>query len=141
MPIRAAESLTTDFVASGVIAYLIEGSGATQCFGERTAWAADDLLVLQGGTPALDIAGQADAVLWIVTNEPRLAFENLRAPAPQHQQRIRRPGPERGRLLLASGRPGRRRGARIMNGEWDADEISHKRSTSPFRPHQRGVDP
>jgi gentisate 1,2-dioxygenase len=80
--IRAGETLTTDFVASGVIAYVISGSGATRCADERIAWNAGDLFVLPGGEPATHTADNSDAVLWIVTNEPQLAFESLRAPAP-----------------------------------------------------------
>jgi gentisate 1,2-dioxygenase len=82
--IRAGETLTTDFVASGVIAYVISGSGSTRCAGEHIVWNAGDLFVLPGGEPATHAADAADAVLWIVTNEPQLAFENLRAPAPGH---------------------------------------------------------
>ena len=49
--------------------------------GANIAWNAGDLFVLPGGEPALHAAGDADAVLWVVTNEPQLAFENLQAPA------------------------------------------------------------
>jgi gentisate 1,2-dioxygenase len=80
--IRAGETLPTDFVASGVIAYVIAGRGTTRCAGQDIAWDAGDLFILPGGEPALHVAGEADAVLWMVTNEPQLAFENLRAPAP-----------------------------------------------------------
>ncbi len=80
--IRAGETLTTDFVASGTIAYVIQGSGTTRCAGEDVRWAQGDLFILPGGETATHTAGDADAVLWIVTNEPQLAFENLRAPAP-----------------------------------------------------------
>jgi gentisate 1,2-dioxygenase len=79
--IRAGGSLTTDFIASGAIIYIITGSGSTQCGGQEIAWGAGDLFILPGGEPALHAAGGADAVLWVVTNEPQLAFENLRAPA------------------------------------------------------------
>jgi gentisate 1,2-dioxygenase len=79
--IRAGETLTTDFVASGVIAYVIAGRGRTACAGEDVVWTAGDLFILPGGEPAAHTAGDADAVLWIVTNEPQLAFERLRAPA------------------------------------------------------------
>jgi gentisate 1,2-dioxygenase len=79
--IRAGETLRTDFNASGVIAYVISGSGTTSCPDETIAWDSGDLFVLPGGEPATHIAGDSDAVLWIVTNEPQLAFENLRAPA------------------------------------------------------------
>ncbi len=80
--IRAGETLATDFVASGVIAYVITGSGQTLCAGETVAWGPGDLFILPGGEPGTHTAGDADAVLWIVTNEPQLAFEKLRAPAP-----------------------------------------------------------
>lgn len=79
--IRAGETLATDFAASGVIAYVIRGSGSTACAAESIAWSAGDLFVLPGGARATHAAGGAGAVLWIVTNEPQLAFENLRAPA------------------------------------------------------------
>jgi gentisate 1,2-dioxygenase len=79
--IRAGETLATDFVASGVIAYVIAGGGTTRCAGQDIAWDAGDLFILPGGEPAQHSAGEADAVLWMVTNEPQLAFENLRAPA------------------------------------------------------------
>lgn len=80
--IRAHEALTTEFVASGVFAYVIQGDGVTACGDERVAWSAGDVLVLPGGVPHRHEAGGADAVLWLVTNEPQLSFENLRAPAP-----------------------------------------------------------
>ena len=79
--IRAGETLTTDFVASGTIAYVVTGSGRTQCAAQEIAWSVGDLFILPGGEPALHTAGDDDAVLWVVTNEPQLAFENLRAPA------------------------------------------------------------
>jgi gentisate 1,2-dioxygenase len=79
--IRAGEALTTDFVASGTIAYVMTGSARTQCAAQEIAWSVGDLFILPGGEPALHAAGDDDAVLWLVTNEPQLAFENLRAPA------------------------------------------------------------
>ena len=80
--IRAGETLDTDFNASGVVAYVIAGAGGTDCGGEQVAWGAGDVFLLPGGVPATHRAGAADAVLWLVTNEPQVAFENLRAPAP-----------------------------------------------------------
>ncbi len=77
----AGETLSTDFVASGVIAYVIAGSGTTQCAGQEIGWNVGDLFILPDGEPALNKASGADVVLWIVTNEPQLAFENLQAPA------------------------------------------------------------
>ncbi len=80
--IRAGDSLTTDFVTSGTIGYVIQGSGTTNCAGEEVNWNPGDLFILPGGEPVTHQAGGSDAVLWLVTNEPQLAFENLRAPAP-----------------------------------------------------------
>lgn len=77
--IRASESLDTAFAASGIICYVIRGSGNTTDGRETVAWGTGDLFILPGG-PAYTHAADTDAVLWIVTNEPQLAFEHLRAP-------------------------------------------------------------
>jgi gentisate 1,2-dioxygenase len=79
--IRAGETLKTDFVASGTIAYVISGIGGSICGGEEFAWRPGDVFVLPGGVAATHTALDT-AVLWLVTNEPQLAFENLRSPAP-----------------------------------------------------------
>lgn len=80
--IRRGETLGADFAASGVIGYVIEGSGGTDCGAERLEWRAGDTFVLPGGGAHTHRAGGSDAVLWLVTNEPQLAFESLRSPAP-----------------------------------------------------------
>jgi gentisate 1,2-dioxygenase len=79
--IRAGETLTTDFAASGTIAYVIRGSGITTCGSEQIVWSAGDILVLPGGM-AVSHTAESTAVLWLVTNEPQLAFENLRPTSP-----------------------------------------------------------
>lgn len=78
--IRAGEKLETELVASGVIGYVIAGSGSIDCQGERIDWKAGDAFLLPGGVRHVYRASE-DAVLWLVTNEPQLAFENLRPPA------------------------------------------------------------
>jgi gentisate 1,2-dioxygenase len=80
--IRARERLEADLAASGTIVYVIRGSGTTRSGAETLAWDKGDLFILPGGVPATHQAGEVDAVLWIVTNEPQLAFERLRPPAP-----------------------------------------------------------
>ena len=79
--IRAGERLETDFAASGVICYVMVGSGTTEGVGTRVDWRAGDLIILPGGEAFTHAAAAEDAVLWIVTNEPQLAFERLRPPA------------------------------------------------------------
>lgn len=80
--IRAGESLQTEFQASGVTYYVMLGNGHTQCSGEQLAWGPGDVFVLPGGVSHLHRAGAQAAVLWIVGNEPQLAFEQLGSPAP-----------------------------------------------------------
>ncbi len=78
--IRPDESLTATFAASGIICYVIRGSGRTTDGSERIEWNPGDLFILPGG-PAYIHSADTDAVLWMVTNEPQLAFEHLRPPA------------------------------------------------------------
>ena len=80
--IRAGEELAVDFTASGVVHYVIAGSGETAAGNETVTWGAGDVFVTPGDTGQIHRAGDADAVLWIVTNEPQLAFENLQRPKP-----------------------------------------------------------
>ena len=78
--IRAGETLTTEFAASGIVCYVIQGAGNTEGGSGRIDWHAGDVFILPGG-PAYSHSADTDAVLWIVTNEPQLAFERLRPPA------------------------------------------------------------
>lgn len=80
--VRAGETLEAHFAASGVVAYVIAGTGSTLCGTERIEWKAGDSFVLPGGVPHMHRAVDSDAVLWIVTNEPQVAFENLCPPKP-----------------------------------------------------------
>ena len=79
--IRTGESLTTDPRASGVIAYVIQGDGTTRCGDEKIAWAPGDIMLFPGGAAQHHEAGGSDAVLWVVSNEPQVAFEGLQPPA------------------------------------------------------------
>jgi gentisate 1,2-dioxygenase len=82
--IRAGETLRTRFEASGVMFYVIQGRGRSECNddpAEAIDWQAGDVFVLPGGVAQTHHASGEDAVLWIVSNEPQLAFEHLRAPA------------------------------------------------------------
>ena len=77
--IRAGESLQTALVASGVICYVIRGDGSSSGESGAIQWQAGDVFILPGGE-SFTHAGQSDSVLWVVTNEPQLAFEALRPP-------------------------------------------------------------
>lgn len=79
--IRAGETLDTDFICSGAIYFVIQGQGTTRVGDETIHWHPGDLFIAPGGQPHRHAAQTTDAVLWLVTNEPQLAFENLQAPA------------------------------------------------------------
>lgn len=75
--IRAGETLTLDTHATGLIGCVLRGAGTAPGF----AWGLGDIFLLPGGPQPL--SATADAVLWLVGNEPMLAFESLReGPAP-----------------------------------------------------------
>ncbi|MGH7324414.1 MAG: cupin domain-containing protein [Candidatus Rokuibacteriota bacterium] len=78
--IRSGEKLETCFAATGAIHYVIAGGGESAWGSEVLAWQTGDVFVLPGGA-ASHRAG-ADSLLWIVTNEPELAFSRARPPAP-----------------------------------------------------------
>jgi gentisate 1,2-dioxygenase len=80
--IRASETLSTRFTATGEIYYVVSGAGETVSGDDLLLWEAGDVFCLPGGVGARHAAGMSDCLLWIVTNEPQLAFERVRAPAP-----------------------------------------------------------
>ena len=80
--IRAGESLVMDLAASGVLHYVIEGRGTTEGGGELVKWGPGDVFVTPGGISHNYTAGDEACVLWVVSNEPQLAFEHSQPPAP-----------------------------------------------------------
>jgi gentisate 1,2-dioxygenase len=80
--INAGETLDVNFVASGVVHYVIQGAGTTTSGKETISWSPGDIFVTPGDSGQSHTAHDTDAVLWVVTNEPQLAFESLQGPAP-----------------------------------------------------------
>ena len=80
--IRATEQLRSSFVASGEIYYVMSGSGESRNGNDVIGWASGDVFCFPGGGETVHRAGNANCVLFAVTNEPLLAFERLRAPMP-----------------------------------------------------------
>ncbi len=79
--IRPGETLSSLFAASSVIVYVIAGQGTTRFDTDEIAWGPGDIIVLPGGMEHRHRStGDQTAVLWVVTNEPLLAFEHLRPP-------------------------------------------------------------
>ena len=82
--IRAGDTLRTQLKASGELYYVITGSGETRNGADRIAWGPGDVFCLPGGNQSAHLAGDADCVLWLITNEPELAFEHLEPPTPDN---------------------------------------------------------
>ncbi len=78
--ICALEELKTNFKASGVVHYVIKGSGTTNTDGDSISWSSGDVFVTPGGCQQIHCAATQDAIIWVVTNEPLLSFEKLRPP-------------------------------------------------------------
>ncbi len=77
------DTLRADFAATGAIWYVIRGSGSMAVGDERIAFGPGDVVLAPCGQPALLTAADGGAVLWVVTNEPQLAFDGSRPPAPE----------------------------------------------------------
>ncbi len=76
--INDGDTLEAEFNTVGSIWYVIQGSGVTEIAGQSILWNPGDVFLLPGGAAATLKASGADAVLWVVTNEPQMKFENVR---------------------------------------------------------------
>jgi gentisate 1,2-dioxygenase len=96
-------TLVLDVAATVEIYYAIAGSGESRKGADRIAWGAGDVFALPGGGASEHRADGGDALLWIVTNEPELAFEGADAPAPERSgvQAVHFPAAEIDRQLAA----------------------------------------
>jgi gentisate 1,2-dioxygenase len=79
--IRTGQHLTTRFAATGELYFVIRGSGRTIRGPDHLEWNVGDTFCLPGAGPTEHHA-TADAVLWVVTDEPLLAFTHSRPPDP-----------------------------------------------------------
>jgi gentisate 1,2-dioxygenase len=86
--IRAQQRIETELAASGVVHYVIRGSGRVHQDDVSIDWSAGDIFILPGGPHAVFEADASGAVLWAVGNEPLLAFEGWQ-PASQASAPIR----------------------------------------------------
>jgi mannose-6-phosphate isomerase-like protein (cupin superfamily) len=78
--IRRGERLDCVLRASGEIWAVLRGHGALEREGETLRWQDGDMLALPGGVVSVWTA-EDDAVLWLVTDEPALAFHHVRPEA------------------------------------------------------------
>jgi len=82
LKIRAGEALHTRFAAGGEIYYVLAGAGESRNGNDTIAWGCADVYSFAGGGEAVHRAGREDCLLFVATDEPLLAFEGLRPPAP-----------------------------------------------------------
>ena len=76
--IASGDRLDATLQASGAIWYVIRGAGAATIGTEQVRFGVGDVLLAPGGRQAVFEADTQGAVLWVVSNEPQLAFERLR---------------------------------------------------------------
>jgi gentisate 1,2-dioxygenase len=81
--IRPGDCVPTSAKASGEIYCVVRGVGCTRWGNERLDWRAGDVFCLPGGIALSHRAAPGeDGVLFVVTDEPALAFSHLVAAAP-----------------------------------------------------------
>lgn len=81
--VRARTHLSCAYRASGEIWVVLRGKGRVEREDETVVWCDGDILLLPGGATSKWIA-EEDAVLWMVSDEPSLAFLGVRPEAPHH---------------------------------------------------------
>ena len=79
--IRAGDQLLANYEASGQIYYVMRGAGESHQGNDAVIWGPGDVFCFPGGQDVLHRAAALDALLFVATNEPLLAFEGLRAPS------------------------------------------------------------
>ena len=72
--VAGGDEASYELVSSGEVYYVIEGSGTAEKNGDSIAWSEGDVFVLPGGGRTRIRANDADALLWMVTDEPVLAY-------------------------------------------------------------------
>jgi gentisate 1,2-dioxygenase len=82
LKIRAGERLRTSLSAGGEVYYVIAGAGESRNGNDSIAWGTGDVYSFAGGSETVHRAGREDCLLFVATDEPLLAFEGLRPPAP-----------------------------------------------------------
>lgn len=75
--LRRGEALSCTLAASGEMWAVLRGAGTLGRDGCALAWAEGDMFALPGGVASTWTASE-DAVLWVTTDEPTLAFAGVR---------------------------------------------------------------
>ena len=79
--IATGESLEIVSRASTELYYVIDGAGRSTQGRDQIRWRTGDVFCFPGGRRGVHESLGGDAILWLVTNEPQLAFERFRPPS------------------------------------------------------------
>ncbi len=77
--VRRGETLSSRFAAGGETYHVIAGAGTSRNRGETIAWRQGDVFCFGGGETTEHAAGNEDALLWAVTDEPLHAYFGVQA--------------------------------------------------------------
>lgn len=77
--LRRGETLTSELAAGGETYYVIAGAGVSCNRGDTIKWRQGDVFCFGGGAATRHVAGDEDCLLWVVTDEPLMAFLGVRA--------------------------------------------------------------
>jgi len=100
--IAAGENIATAYRASGAVYYVMAGAGESTHDEDHIVWGAGDVFCFPGGGgETAHVAGSVDAVLFVTTNEPLLAFERLEPPKNPVIQTVHYPAAEIARRFEA----------------------------------------
>ncbi len=77
--LRRGETLTSELAAGGETYYVIAGAGVSCNRGDTIEWRQGDVFCFGGGAATRHAAGAEDCLLWVVTDEPLMAFLGVQA--------------------------------------------------------------
>jgi gentisate 1,2-dioxygenase len=82
--LQPGKALSTRLVAAGEIFYVMSGVGDSRSGGDIIEWRAGDVFVFPGGSETTHRAGADASVIFVVTDEPLLAYQRLQPPSHVH---------------------------------------------------------
>lgn len=92
--IAKGDSLTLEARASGEAWYALSGQGSARKGDDVIAWGAGDAFALPGGAAPTKVTASADSLLFVVTDEPALAWARTGAPVRAAMQAAHYPAAE-----------------------------------------------
>lgn len=92
--VAAGESLSLSAQASGEAWYVLRGAGSARKGEDAIEWREGDAFALPGGEAPTTLAARTDSILFLVTDEPALAWSGARPPERAAMQAAHYPAEE-----------------------------------------------